>query len=60
MIREENMSRILKKLDIVSYLYDRLNLDNVAVIFTILDFEKNWEFSDVVLKQIKEEDKHAN
>jgi hypothetical protein len=54
------MSRILKKLDIVSYLYDRLNLDNIAVTFTILDFEKNWEFSDVVLKQIEKGDKHAN
>jgi hypothetical protein len=56
----ESMSRILKKIDIVSYLYDRLNLDNIAVTFTILDFEKNWEFSDVVLKQIEKGDKHAN
>lgn len=49
-----------KKLDIVSYLYDRMNLDNIAVTFTILDFEPKWEFSDVVLKQVARGDKHAN
>jgi len=50
------MNKLLQKLDIVSYLYDRLNLDHMAVTFTILDFEKNWQFSDVVLKQINEQD----
>ena len=39
------------------HLLNTLNLDEIAGSFTICDFEKNWEFSDVVLKQIADKDK---
>ena len=39
------------------HLLNKLNLDEIAGSFTICDFEKNWNFSDVVLKQIADEDK---
>ena len=39
------------------HLLNKINLDDIAVTFTICDFEKNWEFSDVILKQIADEDK---
>ena len=39
------------------HLLNKLNLDDIAVTFTICDFEKNWEFSDVVLKQIADKGK---
>jgi hypothetical protein len=47
------MTHLLKKIDIVSYLFNKLNLKNIEVIFDILDFEKNWQFSDIVINQIK-------
>lgn len=43
---------------LIDHLVNKLNLDDIAVTFTICDFEKNWEFSDVVLKQIAKEDKN--
>ena len=41
---------------LIDHLVNKINLDEIAVVFTICDFEKNWEFSDVVLKQIADED----
>jgi hypothetical protein len=41
---------------LIDHLVNKINLDDIAVTFTICDFEKNWEFSDVVLKQIADED----
>jgi len=42
---------------LIDHLVNKINLYDIAVTFTICDFEKNWEFSDVVLKQIADEDK---
>ena len=39
------------------HLLNTLNLDEISGAFTICDFEKNWNFSDVVLKQIADKDK---
>lgn len=47
------MTHLLKKIDIVSYLFNKLDLKNIQVTFDILDFEKNWQFSDIVINQIK-------
>lgn len=39
------------------HLLNTLNLDEISGAFTICDFGKNWNFSDVVLKQIADKDK---
>lgn len=40
------------------HLLNTLKLDEIAGAFTICDFGKNWNFSDVVLKQIADKDKN--
>ena len=42
---------------LIDHLFNKLNLDEIAGAFKICDFEKNWNFSDVVLKQIADKDK---
>ena len=42
---------------LIDHLLNKLKLDEIAGAFTICDFGKNWNFSDVVLKQIADKDK---